>query len=138
MALVLKNLKFKKYKKDRIRLSTNKQTKITFGHFSLKAKEPGRLTSRQIEAGRKLIKKKVKPFGGIIKTKIKLSVPITTKPVSVRMGRGKGKVSFNVSPVKAGTTLYEIYCLNYKEIEKAAYSASHKLPISIKISKRNV
>lgn len=138
MALVPKNLKFKKYKKNRIRLSTNKKTKIAFGHICLKAKESGRLTSRQIEAGRKFIKKKVKPFGGIIKTKIQLSTPITKKPISVRMGRGKGKVNFNVCPVKAGTTIYEIYCLNFQEMAKAAYSAAYKLPIGIKISKRNV
>ena len=110
MALIPKFLKYKKYKKGRISTSTNKQKSINFGHMSLKAIEPGRLTSRQVEAGRRFIKKKIKPFGGIIKSKIKLNVPVTSKPISVRMGRGKGKVSFHTCPIKPGMVIYEIYC----------------------------
>ena len=138
MPLVPKSFKFKKYRKGRIKTNFNKTHKSNFGHIFIKAIEHGRITSRQLEAGRKLIKKKIKPFGGIIKTKVKLKIPVTAKPISVRMGRGKGKVSFHVCPIKSGVIIYEIYCVNLSEALKAANNASYKLPINVKTIIRNV
>jgi large subunit ribosomal protein L16 len=133
MALVPKNFKFMKYKKGRISPSIHRKKNISFGQIALKAKESGRLTSKQIEAARRYIKKKIKPFGGIVKTRLKLVLPVTAKPLTVRMGRSKGRVSLHVSPVKAGQILYEIYCLSSEEAKKAAAGAIHKLPIDVKI-----
>ena len=63
MGLIPKNFKYKKYKKGRLSKSLNKRKVIVFGHLALKAKEPGRLTYKQIESARKFVKKKIKPFG---------------------------------------------------------------------------
>ena len=138
MALVPKSFKFMKYKKGRISLSIYRKKNINFGQFALKAKESGRLTSKQIEAARRFIKKKIKPFGGIIKTRLKLSLPVTAKPLTVRMGRSKGRVNLHVCPVKAGQILYEIYCLHTEEAKKAATGAIHKLPIGVKFEIKNI
>ena len=138
MALIPKNFKYKKYKKGRLSKSLNKRKEIVFGHIALKAKEPGRLTYKQIEAARKFIKKKIKPLGGIIKRKINLSVPITSKPIATRMGRGKGRVDSHICLVKAGQPIFEIYCLNTHKAKEASNKAIYKLPISIKLSTKNV
>lgn len=138
MALIPKNFKYKKYKKGRLSKSLNKKKHIVFGHLALKAKEPARLTYKQLEAARKFIKKKIKPFGGIIKRKVNLSVKITSKPVATRMGRGKGRVDSHICLVKAGQPIYEIYCLNLYEAKKAALKSIHKLPIGIKLDVKNV
>ena len=56
-------------------------------------------------------------------------MPITSKPLAVRMGRGKGRVAFSVCPVKKGTILYEIMVTDIKKAIIAAKKASYKLPI---------
>jgi large subunit ribosomal protein L16 len=138
MALLPKSFKFTKYKKGRISSSIFRKKNIQFGNFALKAKEPGRLTSKQIEAARRYIKKKIKPFGGIIKTRLKLTLPVTSKPLTVRMGRSKGRVSLHVCPVKTGQILFEIYCLSNEQAQKAALGAIYKLPIDVKFEIKNV
>ena len=138
MALIPKKFKFKKYSKSRVKTSIFKKKKNNFGQFSLKAIESGRLTSKQIEATRRYLKKKIKPFGGIVKTKLRLVLPVSSKPIAVRMGRGKGRVDFHVCPVKSGEILFSIYCLNFKETEKAALGAKHKLPIHTKFDIKKI
>jgi large subunit ribosomal protein L16 len=138
MALIPKNFKFKKYSKSRVKLSIYKKKKNEFGQFSLKAVESGRLTSKQIEATRRFLKKKIKPFGGIVKTKLKLVLPVTSKPIAVRMGRGKGRVNLHICPVKSGEILFSIYCLNFEEVKKAAIGAKYKLPINIKFDIKKI
>jgi large subunit ribosomal protein L16 len=137
MALVPKFFKFKKYKKGRLKTSIHKKKNIVFGQFALKAKEPGRLTSKQIEAAKKFIKKKIKPFKGIIKTKVKLVLPITGTAVGTRMGRGKGKIDSHICPIKAGDVLFEIYCLDVQKTLAASLGAIHKLPIDVKIESKS-
>jgi large subunit ribosomal protein L16 len=128
MALIPKNFKFKKYPKGRIK-NTEKKKRINFGCIGLKANESGRLTPKQIESGRRAIRKYIKPLKGIVKVKITAYLPVTSKPLAVRMGRGKGKVAFSICPVKRGTILYEILVTDIKKGIIAAKKASYKLPI---------
>ena len=136
MAFIPKTFKYKKYKKGRISQSINKRKKINFGSYALISTEAARLTYNQIEATRRFLKKKIKPFGGILKRKINLKIPITNKSAASRMGRGKGKVNFHIAPISSGTILYEIYCLNKKIVYEASLKAIHKLPIKVKIEKK--
>jgi large subunit ribosomal protein L16 len=128
MALAPKNFKFKKYFKGKIR-TTKKNKQIQYGDFAIKALESGRLTPKQIESARRTLKKILKPIGGLVKRKIRTTLPVTSKPIAVRMGRGKGKVAMAVSPVKKGSILFEIYSLNKEIAIKAAEQAAFKLPI---------
>ena len=128
MALIPKNFKFKKYFKGKIR-TTKKNVQIQYGDFAIKTIESGRLTPKQIESTRRTLKKILKPFGGLVKRKIRATLPVTSKPIAVRMGRGKGKVAMPVSPVKKGTILFEIYSLNTEVAIKAAQQAAFKLPV---------
>jgi large subunit ribosomal protein L16 len=70
--------------------------KVSFGEFGLKSTEHGRLTARQIEAARRVITRYVKR-GGKLWIRIFPDVPVTKKPLEVRMGSGKGNVEYWVA-----------------------------------------
>jgi large subunit ribosomal protein L16 len=135
MAVIPKRFKFKKYFKGKIRNEV-KNKNLNFGDFGIKANESGRLTPKQIEATRRSIKKIIKPVGGIVRIKIRAYLPVTAKPVAVRMGRGKGKVAFSVAPVKKGMILFEIYCPNKEIAVKAIRQGAFRLPIQTLIIKK--
>jgi large subunit ribosomal protein L16 len=135
MALIPKKFKYKKYFKGKIK-GVDYNKKLVFGDFGIKADESGRLTPKQIEAARRAIKKIIKPFSGIIKIKVRAYIPVTSKPVAVRMGRGKGKVALSVCPIKKGNFIFEIYCLNKEVALKAAKQGAFKLPIKTLIIKK--
>jgi len=80
-----------------------------------------------------LSKKKIKAAKGLVKIKVKTYLLTSSKPLASRMGRGKGKSDIYVCPVKSGTILYEISCLNHKLAKNALVLASYKLPIRNKI-----
>jgi len=121
-------LKYKKYFKGKIR-TVEKNQKTLFGEIAIKASEPARLTPKQIEAARRAIKKIIKPVGGILKIRVRATLPVTTKPLAVRMGRSKGKVSLNVCPVKKGTVLFEISCSDTELSLIAAKQGAFRLPL---------
>ena len=132
MALIPKKFKFSKYIKGRLYGNELRKNGI-LGDISLKANELGRLTPKQIESAKKLIRKIIKPKGGIVKTKITASIPVTSKPLAVRMGRGKGKIAIYTAPIKKGAILFEIFCLDKITAYNALLKASYKLPIQTKI-----
>ena len=132
MKLIPKKFKYKKYFKGKIR-TIKKNQKIQFGEIAIIALESARLTIKQVEATRRAIKKIIKPFNGIIRIKLKAYVPVTSKPLAVRMGRGKGKVALNICPIKKGMILFEISCLNKEIAVKAAKQGAYKLPLKVSI-----
>ena len=126
---------FKKYFKGKIRTVQKRNSrskalerKVLFGDYSLKAGEACRLTPKQLDATRRTIKKLIKPVGGVVKMRVRAFLPVSSKPLAVRMGRGKGKVALNVAPVKKGTTLFEIYCSNSEVALEAARQGAFRLP----------
>ena len=135
MALIPKLFKYKKHFKGKIN-NEIKNIKINFGDFGIKANESGRLTPKQIDATRRSIKKIIKPFGGIIRIKIRAYLPVSSKPLAVRMGRGKGKIALSVAPIKKGTLLFEVYCPNSGIALKAIKQGAFRLPIQTLIIKK--
>lgn len=102
--------------------------KVSFGEFGLKATERGRVSARQIEAARRAMTRKVKR-GGKIWIRIFPDVPISSKPLEVRMGKGKGNVDFWCSKVQPGTVLYEMEGVSEEMAREAFRLAANKLPI---------
>ena len=129
-----KQTKFRKQRKGKIRGLETRSNTIIFGEYGLKVLECGRISARQIEAARRAITRKVKRRG---KLWIRMfpSVPVTAKPVEVRMGKGKGAVDHWVCPVKAGKILYEIGGLPKVIAYNALKSGSNKLSLSTRIVK---
>jgi len=111
---------------------------VSFGSYGLKALEPGWITSRQIEAARITISRKVRKVGRMW-IRIFPDKSITKKPAETRMGKGKGAPEYWVAVVKPGRILFEIEGLDEKEAGQAFRLCSHKLPIKTKtVGRREV
>ena len=123
-----KRTKFSKQSKGRNRGLANNGNKVSFGEFGLKATTRGRITARQIEAARRTITRKVKR-GGKVWIRIFPDKPITTKPLEVRQGKGKGNVEYWVSVIQPGKMLYEIEGVSEDLARDAFKLASAKLPV---------
>lgn len=128
MLLFPKNKKYKKQFKSKINQITYRGTKILYGNIAIKAIEETRLTSRQIEASKRAILKKMKRMG-FLWTRIFPDTPVTTKPNEVRMGKGKGSVNFWVAKVLKGQIIFEISGIKKTEAIVALNSGAVKLPI---------
>ncbi|CAO1659471.1 50S ribosomal protein L16 [Salinicola sp. LHM] len=132
-----KRTKFRKVQKGRNRGLAHRGSKVSFGDFGLKATDRGRITARQIEAGRRAITRHVKR-GGKIWIRVFPDKPITNKPLEVRMGKGKGSVEYWVAQIQPGRVLYEIEGVS-EELAREAFSlAAQKMPISTTFVKRTV
>jgi large subunit ribosomal protein L16 len=112
--------------------NANCGNKLAYGSFGLKALEPGKLNSRQIESARKVLTRYMKRVG-----KMWISVfphiPVTKKPAEVRMGSGKGSVEYYISKIKPGRIIFEIDGVDEKSSIIALTKASAKLPFKTKI-----
>ena len=123
-----KNTKFRKQNKGRNRGLASNGDKVSFGEFGMKAVGRGRITSRQIEAARRALTRKVKR-GAKVWIRIFPDKPITKKPLEVRQGKGKGNVEYWVAQVKPGKILYEMEGVPEELAREAFRLAAAKLPI---------
>lgn len=108
---------------------------LSFGDFALQTVEMGRITSRQIEAGRIAISRSVKR-GGKLWLRIFPHSPITKKAAETRMGSGKGNPEYWVAAVRPGKILYEINGVTREQAFEAFTRARHKLPVKTRFLER--
>jgi len=132
-----KRMKFRKMMKGRNRVLAHRGSKISFGEYGLKATGRGRITARQIEAGRRAITRHVKR-GGKIWIRVFPDKPISKKPLEVRMGKGKGSVEYWVAQIQPGRVLYEIEGVSEELAREAFELAAQKMPLSTTFAKRTV
>lgn len=130
-----KRTKFRKMQTGRIRGTAWRGSDVSFGDFAIQATGRGRVTSRQIEAARMAIQRKVKRQGKLY-IRIFPDKPITKKPLETRMGKGKGSVDHWVCLVKPGRVLYEIEGVAEEIAREAFRIAGHKLPIKTRFVTR--
>ena len=102
-----KRTKFRKQFKGSIKGEAKGGSDLNFGTYGLKAIQPERVTARQIEAARRAMTRHMKRQGRVW-IRIFPDVPVTSKPVEVRMGKGKGSVDFWACKVKPGRVMFEI------------------------------
>ncbi len=134
--LMPKRTKYRKMQKGRIKGNAGRGTEISFGDFGLKALEQGRITSRQIEAARIAMTRRMKRAGKVW-IRIFPDKPMTKKPAEVRMGKGKGSPEYWVAVVRPGRILFEVGGgIPYDLAAEAMRLAKHKLPIKTKVVKR--
>lgn len=126
-----KKVKYKKQFKGKLVGKTTKGNKIIYGKYALKILETTRLTSKQIEATRRIIIRKMKRLG-FLWIRIFPDIPVTSKPTENRMGKGKGAVSVWVAKVKKGQILYEISGISLENAKKVFKAGSNKLPVKTK------
>jgi len=130
-----KRTKFRKQQKGRMRGKAYRGSTIAFGTIALQAVEPGRVTSRQIEAARIALTRHIKR-GGKVWIRFFPDKPVSKKPLETRMGKGKGAPDHWVAVVKPGRTLYEIDGVDPAVAKEACRLAGHKLPVKTRIVER--
>jgi large subunit ribosomal protein L16 len=129
--------KFRKQHKGRIRGYATSAASLHFGQYGLKALEPERVTARQIEAARRALTRHMKRSGQVW-IRIFPDVPVTKKPLEVRMGSGKGSVELWVARVKPGRIIFEIDGVSEQIAREAFALAAAKLPIKTRFVQRIV
>ena len=130
-----KRTKFRKQQKGRNRGLAHSGSSVSFGEYGLKSTGRGRLTARQIEAGRRAMTRHVKR-GGKIWIRVFPDKPITKKPLEVRQGKGKGNVEYWVAQIKPGKVLYEMEGVTEEVAREAFRLAGRKLPFTTQFVKR--
>ena len=127
--------KFRKQHKGRIKGVATSGASLSFGQFGLKAMEPDRLTARQIEAARRAMTRHMKRAGRVW-IRIFPDVPVSKKPLEVRMGSGKGAPEYWVVRIKPGRILFELDGVSVALAREALTLAAAKLPIKTRFVER--
>src|ERR1700723_1651658 len=127
--------KFRKAHKGRIHGIASSAINLAFGQFGLKALEPERVTARQIEAARRALTRHMKRAGRVW-IRIYPDVPVSKKPLEVRMGSGKGAPELWVVRIKPGRILFELDGVTAALAKEALDLAAAKLPIKTRFVER--
>jgi len=133
--LAPRKIKYRKPQKGRMRGMANTGDYVAFGTFGLKAVEAGWINSRQIEAARISISRRVRKVGRMW-IRIFPHKAITKKPAETRMGKGKGTPEYWVAVIKPGRILFEVDGLDAEEAQDAFRVCAHKLPIKTRVVPR--
>ncbi len=132
-----KRTKFRKQFKGRNRGLASAGSKVSFGEYGLKAVERGKITARQIEAARRAMTRYIKR-GGKIWIRVFPDVPVSKKPLEVRMGKGKGNVEYWICKIQPGRVLYEMEGVNESIAREAFRLAAAKIPFKTTFVSRTV
>ena len=132
-----KRSKFRKQHKGRNTGLAQRGNTVSFGDYGLKAVERSRMTAREIEAARRAMTRYVKR-GGQVWIRVFPDVPITKKPLEVRMGSGKGNVEYYVARVQPGKVLFEMEGVTEAIAREAFRLAASKLSVDTMFVKRQV
>lgn len=123
-----KKMKYRKAHKGRIHGVATSGHYLSYGSFGLKATSPERITARQIEAARRAITRHIKRAGRLW-IRVFPDLPVSKKPLEVRMGSGKGSPEFYVCRVKPGKIMFELDGVPREIAEEAFTLAAAKLPV---------
>ena len=134
MFLQPKKSKYKKLRKGKLTKLNFRNNKLLFGSIGIKALESGIISSRQIEAARQAISRRIQRKGKIW-IRIFPSYPVTKKPIEVRMGKGKGAVNYWAAKVSGGTVLFELEGISNNIAMSAFKTGGAKLPVKTGICK---
>ena len=130
-----KKTKFRKQHKGRIHGTSKGGTQLAFGQYGLKALEPERVTARQIEAARRAITRQMKRAGRVW-IMVFPDVPVSKKPIEVRMGKGKGSPEFWCCRVHPGRIMFEVDGVPVAVARESLALAAAKLPIKTRFVER--
>lgn len=133
--LMPKRVKYRKSQRGRMSGKAYRGSSVAFGDFGLKALEPQWITSRQIEACRVALSRKMKRDGKVW-IRIFPDKPVSKKPLETRMGKGKGAPEFWVAVIKPGRILFEVSGVTREVATDALRTCAYKLPIKTKVVSR--
>ena len=126
-----KRTKYRKPHRGRLKGKAMRGNKIAFGDFALQALEPGWITSRQIEAGRRSMSRYARR-GGKLWIRVFPDKSITARAAETRMGAGKGGPDYWVAVVKPGKILYEMRGVSEAIARSSMRIAAYKMTVKTK------
>lgn len=127
-----KKTKYKKAFRGKILGNETKVIELAFGNIGIKVLKSARISAQQLEALRKALQKKIKGRGKIW-IRVFPSLPVTSKPAEVRMGKGKGNIDYWCTPVNAGRILFELQGIPATLTKEILQISADKLPVPIKL-----
>ncbi|PIS15409.1 50S ribosomal protein L16 [Candidatus Shapirobacteria bacterium CG09_land_8_20_14_0_10_38_17] len=130
--VVPKKEKYRKQFRGKMRGIATRGYRLAFGDFGLKAMGRSWLTEQQLEAARQAIVHKTKREGKVW-IRVIHNQPITSKPLGVTMGGGKGEVLGHVAVILPGRIIFEVGGLPESLAKEALHLAGSKLPFKTKI-----
>ena len=131
-----KRVKWRRQHRDKFKGFAKRGSFLNFGDYALMSIGAGRLTDRQIEAGRIAISRSVKR-GGKLWIRVFPDRPITKKPAETRMGSGKGDLEYWTATIHPGRILFEISGVSEEQARAAFRLASYKLPFKSRFVTRD-
>ena len=133
--LMPKRVKYRKAQRGRMTGKAYRGSSVAFGDYGLKALEPAWVTSRQIEACRVALTRKMKRDGKVF-IRIFPDKPVSKKPLETRMGKVKGAPEFWVVVIKPGRVMFEVSGVSKDIAHEALRTCAYKLPIKTKVVSR--
>ena len=135
MALMPKRVLHRKAQRGRIRGNATRGNTVAHGDFGLQALEAGRISNRQIEAGRMAATHYLHREGRVY-IRIFPDHPVSSKPLETRMGKGKGEPDQWVAKVKPGTVLFEVGGIEEETAKAALRRVAAKMPVRCRLMSR--
>jgi len=136
MLLVPKRWKHRKQFRWRIQGKAKGNTYVAFGDYGMKALDNAYITSRQLEAARRVLVRYNRKVGKIW-TRIFPDIPYTKLWLEMPMGKGKGWVDYYVARVKRWTIMMEISWVPEEVAKEAIKQAWYKFPVKVKMVARH-
>ena len=133
--LMPKRTKYRKQHRGRMKGKAGRGNTLSFGEYGMQALEPCWMSSRQIEAARRAMVRRLKR-GGKLWIRVFPDKPVTARAAETRMGKGKGAVDHWVAVVKPGRMIFELAGVAEEDAREAMRLAAHKLPIKVQIVTR--
>ena len=114
--------KWRKAHKGRIHGNASRANFINYGAYALKALSPERVTGKQIEAARVALTRHMKRQGRVW-TRVFPNIPVSKKPIEVRMG--KGKVHLNTMRAELNQEEYYLKLTGFQSKLQKKLSTRH-------------
>lgn len=130
--LIPKKMNFKKMHRRDSKPKQKRYVGLIRNGFGLKSLSCFRLTSSQLESARRTMIKKMNRTGNLL-LRVFPNLAITQKPSEVRMGKGKGLVSYWCYPIKIGEILFEIHGISQNLAKEVSRLGNSKLPVRTKL-----
>ncbi len=134
--LLPKRVKYRKQFRGRMKGRAQRGAQISFGEYGLQAIDRCWMTSRQIEAARRVIVRQTRRHGQYW-IRVFPDKPVTQKPAETRMGKGKGAVDHWVAVIKPGRILFEVSGLSEEDAKQVLRQAAYKLPVKTQVIARH-
>ncbi|MEW5296998.1 MAG: hypothetical protein WDW38_007233 [Sanguina aurantia] len=102
-------------------------TDLMFGKYGIRAITERRVAANTIEAIRRALRRRIKRSARLW-LRIRATIPVTTKSLGIRMGKGKGAIAFYATPVRPGQIIIEMDRISRKVAMQAMVDIQPKFP----------